>query len=383
MRRRRYNVDLDDLPWFRSGRDRAAPRIAGIVGGCVVALVATMVLGVLLPLIVLAAHSAGLTFLAAWAIIGYAIYRAVSYSRRRRDRDYEYDADDDAVEREYRRRRRHGGRVEEGERRPPRRIEVRAPTDGPPPPPSAVQGSERAAHAGLGDLALLVTSGIGLALAAGFLLSGRAGATPLNALLTGGLTLLGGGSIAALIARWSRPTAPADRPSDRQVRAQVKRIRGKCARLSREAERVGGVYSDLCGHAPSLAARAAELSELVLRLRRAIRDTRRRSGNPTLPGDLAPEPSDESLLREYQAAIAAQERLDRLIAANLRHQRACLAQLERIEDLVDSARLEVATPTPSETAARREATIIADVETELEASRRALQEIERLEQTQV
>ncbi len=254
--------------------------------------------------------------------------------------------------------------------------------DGPPPPPSSAQAPERITHAGLGDLALLTTTGVALALAAGFLLSGRAGATPINSLLTGGLAILGGGGIAALIARWSRPGASGDRPTDRQVRAQAKRIRGKCGRLAREADRVGGVYSDLCWHAPSLAKRAGELSDLVLRLRRAVRDTRRQAGNPTLPGDAAPDASDEALLREYQAAIAAQDRLERLIAANLRHQRACLAQLERIEDLVDTARLEVATPTPSETAATREATIIADVETELEASRRALREIERLEQTE-
>ncbi len=363
--RRRCGINLDPMPWFRRGRGRTVPRVAGIVGGCLVALVATLVLGVLLPLVALAVRGLGLAFLAAWALAGYFIYRAVTRREARRHRDYEYDDAD--VEHEY---------------RPPRRIEVRTPVMGPPPPPSSAQSPERATPAGLGDLALLLTSGVGLALAVGLLLSGSAGASTVNSLLTGGLVVLSGGGIAALIARRSRPQVPADGPTDRQVRAQAKRIRSKCVRLGREAGKVGGVYSDLSWHAPSLARRAGELSELVLRLRRAMRDTRRQSGNPTLPAAAAPDASDESLLREYRAAIAAQDRLDRLIAANLRHQRACLAQLERIEDLVDSARLEVATPTPAEGVVTREASIITDVETELEASRRALQEIERLEQTQ-
>jgi len=352
MRRRGRRIRIDNLPWFHKGRDRMGPRITAVVGGCLFAWVATTVLSDLLSLAALAVHSTGALFLVAWIVGGIAIYKALKRGKwRGRGREEGrtipvYDLDGGDQSRQHLR----------GDRR-----------------------EERPEYAGFGDLALLVMAGLGLALAAGLILTGRAGASTTNTVLTALLAVLGGGGIVALLRRWSRAAAPTDKPSDRQVRAQVKRIRGKCKRLSREAQSAGGVYSDLSWHAPELSRRAGELADLVLRLRRAVRDTRRQSGNPTLPPDAVPDSSDEHLLREYRAAIDAQVRLDALIAGNRRHQRACLAQLERIEDLVDTARLEVATPVPLVPVSTDEPTIIDDVETELAASRRALEEIAQIE----
>ncbi len=352
MRRRGRRIRIDNLSWFHKGREGMGPRITAVAGGCLFAWVATVVLGVLLSLAALAVHGTGVLFLVAWIVGGIAIYNALKRGKWRRwGREQGrtipiYDRDSGDERREHL----------PGDRR-----------------------EERPEYAGFGDLALLVMAGIGLALSVGLILTGRAGASTTPPILTALLGLLGGGGIAALLRRWSRAATPADKPSDRQVRAQVKRIRGKCKRLSREAQIVGGVYSDLSWHAPEMSRHAGELADLVLRLRRAVRDTRRQSGNPTLPPDAVPDVPDERLLREYRAAIGAQQRLDALIAGNRRHQRACLAQLERIEDLVDTARLEVATPVPLAPVSMGEPTIFDDVETELAASRRALEEIAQIE----
>ncbi len=353
MRRRRgRRIEIGNLPWFNTGREGMGSRVLAVVGGCLFAAVATMVLSVLLSLAALAVHSMGALFLVAWIVGAVAIYKALKRGTWRQWGREEgrtipvYDRSSGDERREHL----------PGDRR-----------------------EERPEYAGFGDLTLLVMAGIGLVLSAGLILTGRAGASTTNTVLTALLGLLGGGGIAALLRRWSRAATPPDKPSDRQVRAQVKRIRGKCKRLSREAQTAGGVYSDLSWHAPEMSRHAGELADLVLRLRRAVRDTRRQSGNPTLPPDAVPDVSDERLLREYRAAIEAQQRLDALIAGNRRHQRACLAQLERIEDLVDTARLEVATPVPLVPVSTDEPTIIDDVETELAACRRALEEIEQIE----
>jgi len=373
----RYGFDLDgfeDLPWFKRGRKRGKPRAVAIAAGCLLAWLAVVVIGGgVLTVLSAVVRAAGGIVLLAVILAAVAIYRAVTrHAGRSWDHDYEDDEDEEERE-EWRGRRHHQGREREA-----RRVPVTDGSGWSEPAPRPTGTSERRGHAGLGDLALMVTSGLGLALAGGFLLSGRAGASGLYATLTAVLAALGGTSVIALLRRWRAPQTPQERPTDGEVRAQLKRVRAKCARLEREARAARGVFGDLSWHAPSMAQRARELGELVLRLRRAMRATRR-AANPTLPGDALPDSSDESLTREYRAAIDAQARLDRLIAENLRHQRVCLTQLERIEDLLDAARLELASPASAGAQLTSERTIVADVEAELEASRRALHEIERIE----
>lgn len=376
-----FDLDLDDLPWFKRQRRRRTPKAAAVAIGCVLAWVLITVLGLgLVAVLSLAVHAVGgiLALIVALAaiVVHYALRRGGHHARAR-----DYADDDDEEEREEHRW--WAGRDRE-ERRGPRPVPI---TDGsgwsdaPPPPTEPNRESEGASVRG-SELALMIMASLGLAGSAGMFLSGQAASSGPLAAMTAVLAGVSGGSLVALLLRRRSARAPEERPTDREVRAQLKRIRGKCARLNREARATGGVFGDLSWHAPSMARRAQELTELVLRLRRALRATRR-AANPTLPGDAAADPSDESLTREYRAAIDAQTRLDRLLAENLRHQRACLAQLERIEDLLDAARLEVASPASAGAQVTSEQTIVADVEAELEASRRALQEIERIEEQEI
>lgn len=376
-----FDFDLDDLPWFTRQRRRSAPRATAVAIGCAVAWVVLVALGLTLAIISAVVHSLGGLAVLAVVLAVFAIYRALKH---RGERFWEHELEDDDEEdrdedREEWRRRWRAGRDRE-ERRGPRPVPI---TDGwgwsdaPPPPTEPSRESEGASVRG-SELALMIMASLGLAGSAGMFLSGQAASSGPLAAMTAVLAGVSGGSLVALLLRRRSARAPEERPTDREVRAQLKRIRGKCARLTREARAAGGVFGDLSWHAPSMARRAQELTDLVLRLRRALRATRR-VANPALPGDAAADPSDESLTREYRAAIDAQTRLDRLLAENLRHQRACLAQLERIEDLLDAARLEVASPASAGAQVTSEQTIVADVEAELEASRQALQEMEGIE----
>jgi len=68
-----------------------------------------------------------------------------------------------------------------------------------------------------------------------------------------------------------------------------------------------------------------------------------------------------------------------LAEENSRHQQLCLAQLERIEGLVDAARLEVSQPLEPAIADSTRATIVDELETELQAVREALAQIQQAE----
>lgn len=376
MGRKRFDLDfdLDDLPWFTRGRRRGAPKTAAVAVGCIVAWVLLVGLGITLAVVAALVHSLGSLVVLGVVLAVIAIHRALK--RRGEDfREHEFEDDDEEDREEWCHR-----RWEHQERRQPRPVPI---TDGSgwseaPPSATAPRREEEDAEVRGRELALMIMASLGLAGSAGMFLSGQAASSGPLAAMTAVLAGLCGGSLVALLLRRRSARAPEERPTDREVRAQLKRIRGKCARLTREARATGGLFSDLSWHAPSMAQRAQELTELVLRLRRATRATRR-AANPTLPGDAVADASDESLAREYRATLDAQVRLDRLLAENLRHQRACLAQLERIEDLLDAARLEVASPASAGAQLDSDRTIVADVEAELEASRRALQEIERSE----
>jgi hypothetical protein len=161
-----------------------------------------------------------------------------------------------------------------------------------------------------------------------------------------------------------------------EVRAQVARIEEKARKLQREARKLAP-YGDLASQAPELAAQARKLAGQVARLRKAAAETALNRPLPDLPSGPADLPETGQLNEEYKAAQAAQHRLEELLAANVAQQQLCLARLERIEDLLDGARLEVSRPEGLNldgTAPR--ASIVDDMETELRAAREAVTEAE-------
>lgn len=177
-------------------------------------------------------------------------------------------------------------------------------------------------------------------------------------------------------------TLPLQAITDRAVRAQVRRIRGKCARLVRVASRSAGPYSDLTRLAPELAEHARRLGDCVIALRAAAREVQ--ADMSAGPSPIPPGASslDPALQQEYAAAVATQERLSAALAENANQQQLLLTRLERIEDLVDTARLEASRPSaPPATAVApgldRPASVVEEVDGELQAARRALEELER------
>ncbi|HCA46363.1 MAG TPA: hypothetical protein DEP45_03095, partial [Armatimonadetes bacterium] len=66
-----------------------------------------------------------------------------------------------------------------------------------------------------------------------------------------------------------------ERPTARQVREQLGRIRHKAKSLAREASASGGVYSDLHYQAERLCKEALALGERLFELRRVAREVRR------------------------------------------------------------------------------------------------------------
>jgi signal transduction histidine kinase len=166
-------------------------------------------------------------------------------------------------------------------------------------------------------------------------------------------------------------------PPAREVRRQVKRIRRKARELRSEAERAGAVYNGLDTKSELLAADASELAERLFMLRGVARDVRREFGNPARPDGVPHESPDPQVQGAVQKAQQAQKRLDELLSRNRSAQHRCLAQIERIEDLLDMARLEIACPEDSAPADTGREELVQEVETELEAARRAIEEVQQ------
>lgn len=172
--------------------------------------------------------------------------------------------------------------------------------------------------------------------------------------------------------------------SDAAIRAQAKRVAAKCRRMRRAAARAGGPYRDLARLADELGRQADRLGKQVIRLRRAARDVGRNlAGNPVIPPGMSADHPDPVLQQEFQAARATQQRLQEIMARNAMLQGISLTRLERIEDLVDAARLEVSAPLPGVGVGAgtvgESGGIVEEVETELEAARAAIEQVERLE----
>lgn len=168
----------------------------------------------------------------------------------------------------------------------------------------------------------------------------------------------------ALLRRSLVSPDPGEWPPPREIRTQVSRIRRKASSLAKEASAAGGVFNDLNRHAGEMSRRAGDLADRVFELRRVAREVSRdfaRAHTESAPGA---EPD------------AAHARFEELLMRNRRSQERCLDQLERIERLLDLARLEISCP-DHEGEERDPAEVARDFEHELEAARQALEEVHR------
>ncbi|MGI5818400.1 MAG: hypothetical protein ACOX9R_09920 [Armatimonadota bacterium] len=329
--------------------------VGGVVVGGAVAVAMVSLLVVVLTLIGVA--TAGLSWLLTygWIIAAWLIYRAIRSRQAPKEYATGYVHDLGAQGDEERRREaEYRRRVEELSRHATApRPDIR---------PKRETGREA------GTVILAVLAGLALASGANVALGGL-NLSPMAGRFLPMLTGAGVGvGVYAALKRWVMPPLDDEQPPAKQVRGQIARIRRKSRELSREAERAGGVFSGLDTQAERLASEASELADRLFDLRRVAGDARKALGNPTRPAHAS-------------TASDAPQRLDELLARNRAAQHQCLAQIERIEDLLDVARLEIACPDQGAPADAAREELVREVETELEAARRALAEVQRQSQT--
>ncbi len=169
----------------------------------------------------------------------------------------------------------------------------------------------------------------------------------------------------------------------RAVRQQVACIRTKSRNLQQAARQAGAPFGDLERLAEEMLDQAERLAAQVFKLRKAADDVRRDAGkNPRLLTTIRQDVEAPELQGEYRAAQEAQSRVDQMLAANEAQQALCLARIERIEALLDTARLELLRPvdSPTDTTTYGSRGIVEEVETELDLTREALREAERTEE---
>jgi hypothetical protein len=324
-----------------------AAAVAAVIAGGAIAAGVVSLITLLLTAIGTAIAGAGGLLLYGWIIAGFLIYRAIR--SRIADDEYTYyekDWDDDEDERSRR-----------GIARPDTRP----------------QPKQQRSHAGTAVTAIL--AGLVLAAVAGLGLSRLSLPPSVSSLLpplAGGAVGIG---VYAALRRWIMPAHETERPTSREIKGQVRRIKRKSVAVRKEAARVGGVFDDVRWQAPQLATEASELCRRVLELRRASREVRREMGSFVVPEDLPPGTHMPGAPEELQSAREAQKRLDSLMARNRENQQLCLTQMERIEDLLDVARLEITCPPQTQQAAPPAAPIVQEFETELKAARAALDEV--------
>ena len=161
---------------------------------------------------------------------------------------------------------------------------------------------------------------------------------------------------------------------EQALRSQLDRIAMKARRLHKLARQDAGVYSSLATAAPELERQARELAARALHLQAAAQTIG--AGRPRTSAEapgLSPAAPDAVLQREYEAAQATQHRVGELLVENGAQQRLCLTRLERIEDLLDAAWLELSQAADGATASATNPAIVQEVETELRAAREAVQ----------
>lgn len=314
---------------------------AGVVIGGIVAAGVVNALVFALALIGVATVGFGGLLVYGWIIAAYLIYRAV----RSRQADAPPDTiapDQRQVEREYRQR--------------AAQLQECADTTG------TGQSTKRSRSAGFGTAAVAVVSGLLLALGANVGISGLNLPPLANTLLPPLTGAVAGVGVWAALRRWVMGPVDDEYPPAREIKGQIKRIRRKARDLRREAAEAGGVFNGLDAQADRLAAEAQELTDRLFELRAVARDVRGKMSDAARIG-------------------GPQERVHELLARNRATQRQCLVQIERIEDLLDVARLEIACPDEQMPPDRGREELVREVETELEAARRALEEVQRQSQT--
>ncbi len=349
------------------GHQRSLRRFGGfnplkaiaVLGGIVIGgVIAAGVVGLLtLVLTVIGLATAGISWLLSygWIIAALLIYHAIR-SRQRQPQQPPHVPDaawnDEPVEAEYR------ARVEQSQ---------------------APSADERTGRAGGGTGRNVATSVAAVAAGLALALGANAGVSALNlpplanTLLPPLAGAVSGLGVYAALRRWVMPPIDDWEPSSYEVRSQVKRIRGKARKLANEASEAGGVFNGLDDQAGRLAEEASQLAQRVFELRRIARDVRQKMDEAASDsGASAPDATSSP----NQVPDTGQ-RLRELLGRNHAAQERCLAQIARIEDLLDVARLEVVCPeeSPRPDPAREE--LVQEVETELEAARRALEEVRR------
>lgn len=160
------------------------------------------------------------------------------------------------------------------------------------------------------------------------------------------------------------------------LREQLKRIESKARRLKAEAQKVP-LYRSVAEIMPQLISQARQLVEEYERLCELDAEISLNAGEISEAGELT---GNAALAAELEAGREAQYRLEQLLAANHTRQQLCLSRLDRIEDLVDSARLEIAHPASLMEPTGKSnltTTVLDDLNNELRTSREALEEVER------
>jgi len=170
--------------------------------------------------------------------------------------------------------------------------------------------------------------------------------------------------------------------NSRTIRKLLRRIRAQCRQLRASARWAGAPYRRIRHLADDLEEQAAWLARRVIRLRRVATQVRRnaRKIHGRLAKTLGPTGSPQ-VREEFSATREAQQRLAHQIADNEAQQAVCLARMERIAALLDTARLELLRPVDSaaEMGTYRNRSIMEAVETELRATRDAVREVEQTE----
>ncbi len=243
------------------------------------------------------------------------------------------------------------------------------------PEPAAVERAGAAESDRSAIIVIALSAGLGLGLALSLTLARSALDWSVHGVVPPLIGLAAGALVYALLHRLTAESSSGQ--GDRTVRRQVSRIRGKARGLCREARRAGGVYGNIDWQAPELARRAEELAETLFRLRRAARGIRREEANPVIPQGVGEPRRDEELQREFDAARAAHERLEQLMESNERYQQICLTQIERIEDLLDAARLQISQPVEAPAQAGPGSELVEQFDLELSAAREALAEVQQ------
>ena len=343
--------------------------LAGIAVGGVVAAGIVGLIKLVLAIIGIATVAASGLLLYGWIIAGYLVYRAIRSHFASKEYAYHYEDDDDepAWKRQF---------EQEWEREwAKERAKADARSHQASKRPDTRPAEER--QRGIGTVTVAVLGGLLLALGANVGLSALhlppMASTLLPALAGAGV----GVGIYATLNRWVMPPIEHEKPPTSQVRAQLGRIKRKAKALARESRAAGGVFNDLGYQADRLTREASALCDRLFELRRIARDARREFGNPPRPDAIPAQPESPEAWVALHAAQEAQKRLDELLARNHAMQQQCLVGIERIEDVLDVARLEIACPEGTATSERAPERLVQEVETELEAARRALAEVQR------